>query len=141
MFLLPLDQPGIEVQAVYTLSGERTNIVFLNDVEVEDRWRIGEVDGGWQALMLALQDEHSAAFSPHLARFMDAVEEWAHESGRVDEPDVQAGLGRWATELEVAQLLELRVTLDGGERAGPGGGRARCPSSSAPRRSPAPPRT
>ena len=110
MFLLPLDQPGIEVQAVYTLSGERTNIVFLNDVEVEDRWRIGEVDGGWQALMLALQDEHSAAFSPHLARLLDAVEEWAHESGRVDEPDVQAGLGRWATELEVAQLLELRVT-------------------------------
>jgi alkylation response protein AidB-like acyl-CoA dehydrogenase len=110
MFLLPLDQPGIEVQAVYTLSGERTNIVFLNDVEVEDRWRIGEVDRGWQALMLALQDEHSAAFSPHLARFLDAVEEWAHESGRVDEPDVQAGLGRWATELEVAQLLELRVT-------------------------------
>ena len=64
MFLVPLDQPGIEVQAVYTLSGERTNIVFLNDVEVEDRWRIGEVDGGWQALMLALQDEHSAAVQP-----------------------------------------------------------------------------
>src|SRR5262245_54618822 len=47
MFLVELDQPGVEVQAVYTLSGERTNIVFLNDVEVEDRWRIGEVDRGW----------------------------------------------------------------------------------------------
>nr|MDT0667125.1 amidohydrolase family protein [Micromonospora sp. DSM 115978] len=44
---MQLDQPGIEVQAVYTLSGERTNIVFLSGVVVEDRWRIGEVDGGW----------------------------------------------------------------------------------------------
>ena len=32
MFLVPLKQPGVEVQAVYTLSGERTNITFYNDV-------------------------------------------------------------------------------------------------------------
>ena len=141
MFLLPLDQPGIEVQAVYTLSGERTNIVFLNDVELEDRWRIGEVDGGWQALMLALQDEHSAAFSPHLARLLDAVEEWAHESGRVDEPDVQAGLGRWATELEVAQLLELRVTWMEANGQVPGGGGTHVQALQHRGASPAPPRT
>jgi alkylation response protein AidB-like acyl-CoA dehydrogenase len=109
MFLVRLDQPGVEVQAVYTLSGERTNIVFLNDVVVEDRWRIGEVDGGWRALMLALQDEHSAPFSPHFARMLDAVEQWAFDADQLDDPDVQARLGKWATELEVAQLLELRV--------------------------------
>jgi alkylation response protein AidB-like acyl-CoA dehydrogenase len=110
LFLVRLDQPGVEVQAVHTLSGERTNIVYLSDVVVEDRWRIGEVDGGWRALMLALQDEHSAPFSPHLARLLQAVEAWAHDSGRVDDPDVRARLGRWATALEVAQLLELRTT-------------------------------
>jgi len=110
MFLLPLDLPGIEIQAVHTLSGERTNIVFLNDVVVDDRWRIGEVDGGWQALMLALQDEHSAPFSPHLSRLVEAVEQWAHEAGRIDEPELQTRLARWATQLEVATLLELRAT-------------------------------
>jgi alkylation response protein AidB-like acyl-CoA dehydrogenase len=110
MFLVALDQPGVEVQGVFTMSGERTNIVFLNDVVVEDRWRIGDVDGGWRALMIALQDEHSAAFSPHLARLVEAVEEWAVTTGRIDEPDVQERIGRWATELEVAQLLEHRVT-------------------------------
>jgi len=77
---------------------------------VEDRWRIGEVDGGWSALMISLQDEHSAPFGAHLARLVDAVEAWADESGRIDDPDVEARLGRWATELEVAQLLEQRVT-------------------------------
>jgi alkylation response protein AidB-like acyl-CoA dehydrogenase len=110
LFLVRLDQPGVEVQAMYTLSGERTNIVYLSDVVVEDRWRIGEVDGGWRALMLALQDEHSAPFSPHLARLLEAVDEWGRASGRLDEPDVRARLGRWASFLEVAQLLELRVT-------------------------------
>ncbi|MBL7502359.1 acyl-CoA dehydrogenase family protein [Frankia sp. CNm7] len=110
LFLVRLDQPGVEVQAVHTLSGERTNIVYLSEVLVEDRWRIGDVDGGWRALMIALQDEHSAPFSPHLARLLEAVEEWARGCGRIDEPDTQDRLGRWATALEVAQLLELRAT-------------------------------
>ncbi|OAA27836.1 acyl-CoA dehydrogenase [Frankia sp. EI5c] len=110
LFLVRLDQPGIEVQAVHTLSGERTNIVYLSDVVVEDRWRIGDVDGGWRALMIALQDEHSAPFSPHLARLLEAVEQWARESGRIEQPEVSERLARWATALEVARLLELRTT-------------------------------
>ena len=70
-FLVPLDRDGVEVQAVFTLSGERTNITFYSEVFVEDRWRISEVGAGWQSLMLALQDEHSAPFSPHLLRLLD----------------------------------------------------------------------
>ena len=78
-FLVPLDLDGIEVQAVYTMSGERTNITYYGDVFLDDRWRIGEVDGGWRTLMLALQDEHSAPFSPHLDRLLGEVEAWAVE--------------------------------------------------------------
>jgi alkylation response protein AidB-like acyl-CoA dehydrogenase len=115
MFLVPLDRPGVEAQAVYTLSGERTNITFYSDVRLQDRWRIGEVHGGWGALMLALQDEHSYAFSPHLARLLEETEAWARQrtsaGGRpIDDVDVQERLCRAATDLEVAQLLEQRVT-------------------------------
>jgi alkylation response protein AidB-like acyl-CoA dehydrogenase len=97
------------------VSGERTNITFFSDVFVEDRWRIGEVDRGWHALMLALQDEHSAAFSPHLARLVEAAERWAHEPSfdgtrPIDRDDVRLRLVRAATDLEVAQLLEARTT-------------------------------
>jgi alkylation response protein AidB-like acyl-CoA dehydrogenase len=113
-FLVPLDLPGIEVQAVHTLSGERTNILFFDGVRLDDRWRIGEVDGGWQALMIALQDEHSASFSPHLARLLGAVEEWAtaeHDGfRRIDDADARSRLARWATALEVAELLEARAS-------------------------------
>ncbi len=115
-FLLPTDLPGFEAQAVYTLSGERTNITFYNGVRLDDRWRIGEVDRGWQQLMVALQDEHSAGFVVHLARLLEAVEGWSQEAeddqGQrpLDDPDVQARLAKWATQLEVAQLLEARTT-------------------------------
>jgi len=54
-FLVPLDSPGVEIQAVQTLSGERTNITFYSGVRLDDSWRIGDVDRGWQSLMIALR--------------------------------------------------------------------------------------
>ncbi len=114
-FLVPLDRPGVEVQAVRTLSGERTNITYYSDVFVEDGWRIGEVDAGWRSLMLALQDEHSAPFSPNLARLLDEAERWAAEPGPdgrapIEREDVRLRLVRAATDLEVARLLEARTS-------------------------------
>jgi alkylation response protein AidB-like acyl-CoA dehydrogenase len=115
-FLVPLDHPGVEIQAVQTLSGERTNITFYNDVRLDDSWRIGEVDRGWQSLMIALQDEHSAGYGGHLDRLVATTEAWAAEATgtdgrrRLDDPDVRARLGRAATELEVTMLLQRRAT-------------------------------
>ena len=114
-FLVPLDHPGVEVQAVHTLSGERTNITYYGDVQLDDRWRIGEVDQGWSGLMLALQEEHSAPFAPHLDRLLEETEAWARTpqgTGElpIDDPHVQEVLCRAATDLEVAHLLEWRTT-------------------------------
>ncbi len=114
-FLVPLDCEGVEVQAVFTVSGERTNITFYGGVHLEDRWRISEVGAGWQSLMLALQDEHSAGFSPHLDRLLEETERWAAEPGPdgaapIGSDDVRRRLVRAATDLEVAQLLEVRTT-------------------------------
>src|SRR3546814_11198994 len=67
-FLVPLDLEGVEAQAVFTVSGERTNITYYREVFLEDRRRISEAGAGWHSLLLALQDEHSAQFSPHMAR-------------------------------------------------------------------------
>ena len=35
-FLVPLRQPGVEIQPVFTVSGERTNLTFYSDVRVDD---------------------------------------------------------------------------------------------------------
>ncbi|WAC91355.1 acyl-CoA dehydrogenase family protein [Mycobacterium sp. Aquia_213] len=58
MFLVPLDSPGIEIQGIRTLDGDRTNIVYYSDVRVDDRYRIGEVNAGWTVMRFALDAEH-----------------------------------------------------------------------------------
>ncbi|WP_020105710.1 acyl-CoA dehydrogenase family protein [Nocardia sp. 348MFTsu5.1] len=58
MFLVPLDSPGIEIQGIRTVDGDRTNIVYYSDVKVDDRYRLGEVNGGWAVLMGPLAVEH-----------------------------------------------------------------------------------
>jgi len=114
-FLVPLKQPGIEAQAVFTLSGERTNIMFYTDVRVPDAWRIGEVDEGWKVMTYSLQDEHSAGFAGDSERLLEHAESWASGSvdadgsRRIDDPDVRSRLARAATEIEVARLLQRRA--------------------------------
>jgi alkylation response protein AidB-like acyl-CoA dehydrogenase len=58
MFLVPLDTPGIEIQGIRTVDGDRTNIVYYTDVRVPDRYRLGKVNGGWAVLMGPLNEEH-----------------------------------------------------------------------------------
>src|SRR5271156_2303274 len=58
MFLVPLDSPGIEIQGIRTVDGDRTNIVYYSDVRVDDLYRIGEVNGGWTVMRFALDSEH-----------------------------------------------------------------------------------
>lgn len=60
MFLLPLATPGIDVQGIRTVDGDRTNIVYFSDVRVHDRYRIGPVHGGWAVLRGPLDVEHGA---------------------------------------------------------------------------------
>jgi alkylation response protein AidB-like acyl-CoA dehydrogenase len=60
MFLVPLKSPGIEIQGIRTVDGDRTNIVYYTDVRVEDKYRLGEVNAGWTVLQEPLNTEHGA---------------------------------------------------------------------------------
>ena len=114
MFLVPRDSNGFEAQAVWTLSGERTNITFYSDVRVGDEWRIGEVDGGWAVLGLSLRDEHASGWGPHLIRLLHHAEHWATTtvsddgSPPIANVDVRRRLARVAIEAEVSMLLQRR---------------------------------
>ena len=113
MFLVPRDSDGFAAQAVWTLSGERTNITFYSDVRIGDEWRIGEVDGGWQVLGLSLRDEHASGWGPHLVRLLDHAEHWAttlSDDGAlpIANADVRRRLARVAIETEVSMLLQRR---------------------------------
>jgi alkylation response protein AidB-like acyl-CoA dehydrogenase len=113
-FLVPLRQPGVEIQPVITVSGERTNLTFYSDVVVDDALRIGEIDGGWDVMTVGLTFERSIPQGGDSVRLLHAMERWAvntlDEAGRPrsEDPGVQARLGRAAAENEVSLLLARR---------------------------------
>lgn len=115
-FLVPLQQEGVEIRPVQTLSGERTNIVFYTDVYVPDRLRLGEVDGGWKVMGVALEREHGGGFAGLSESLLEHVESWARGApgdtsrSRIEDADVRERVGRAAAETEVARLLERRMT-------------------------------
>ena len=115
-FLVPMDTPGITLQAVRTLPGKRVNITFLDDVRVDDEWRVGEVDGGWQVMLVALSFERGLAGGVRDGeRLLRVVEEFAatnvdDRGARVlDDPVVRERLVRLAIDNEVADLLAGRA--------------------------------
>lgn len=122
MFLVPLNSPGIEIQGIRTVDGDRTNIVYYSDVRVDDKYRLGEANAGWTVLREPLNTEHGAvAAAPdglqdvsimmHQAGFMaDALDKAAARvaerdpNGRrlIDDAAVAYRLGRSAARMEAA---------------------------------------
>jgi alkylation response protein AidB-like acyl-CoA dehydrogenase len=115
-FLVPMDTPGIEIQPVRTLTGKRTNVTFYNDVHVDDQWRVGEVDGGWQVMLVALSYERGLAGGIRDAeRLLRAAEQHAAATTRadgsrpLDDALVRERLARLAIDVEVTDLLAGRA--------------------------------
>jgi len=109
-FLVPLDSPGVEVREVRTLSGKRTNITFYDDVRVPDRMRVGDVDGGWNVMVVALSFERGIAGGVADVRALyDAALVCARERELIDEPSVRERLARVAIDTEVCELLGERA--------------------------------
>ena len=115
-FLVPTSSPGFELQRIHTLSGKRTNMTFYDDVYVGDEWRIGEVDGGWQVMLVALSYERGVAGGVRdgerlLASAEDYVRGATSGAGTpmLDDPIVREELVRLAVDNEVTDLLAGRA--------------------------------
>lgn len=117
MFLVPLGSPGIEIQGLRTVDGDRTNIVYYSDVRVDDKYRLGEVNGGWTVLREPLNVEHGAvdanpdglqdvSIMMHQAGFMaEAVDKAGAVAGRtgsIADRSVAYRLGRAAARVEAS---------------------------------------
>jgi alkylation response protein AidB-like acyl-CoA dehydrogenase len=117
MFLVPLDLPGIEIQPVHTVGGERTNATFYSDVRVGDHFRIGEVDGGWQVMTVALTFERGGFGLSDADRVWERAVEWATNTRRgdgtrvIDDPFVRERLAAMRINNEVAKLLAYRTSF------------------------------
>jgi alkylation response protein AidB-like acyl-CoA dehydrogenase len=117
MFLVPLDSPGIEIQPVHTMGGERTNATFYSDVRISDHFRIGEVDEGWRVMTVALTFERGGFGLSDADRVWEKAVEWATHTRRdegtrvIDDPLVRERLAVMRTNNEVAKLLAYRTSF------------------------------
>ena len=125
MFLLPLNLPGVEIGPVYTLGGERTNMLYLDDVHLDDRYRLGPVDAGWKVANGPLNSEHGmheegakpleeTTGENHLyigifLRAVALIQEWARTPGPdgtrpADDPTIRQRVARWTLDAEIAKM-------------------------------------
>jgi alkylation response protein AidB-like acyl-CoA dehydrogenase len=118
LMLVPLDQPGITINGIWTMGDERTNEVFIEDVFVPDDYVVGEVNSGFQYISQALDLERFTlfTFSPIKQR-LDLLCDYVKTARRdgdalVDDPVVRKQIARLATDAEVARVLGLRVVAE-----------------------------
>jgi alkylation response protein AidB-like acyl-CoA dehydrogenase len=130
LMLVPLDQPGVTINGIWTMGDERTNEVFIDNVFVPDEYVVGDVNSGFQYISQALDLERFTmfTFSPMKQR-LDVLVDYVQTTERdgeplKDDPVTRARIAHLATEAEVARVMGLKVVAESmkGERANKAGG-------------------
>jgi 3-oxocholest-4-en-26-oyl-CoA dehydrogenase alpha subunit len=119
VLVCPMTTPGIEVRTFGTLGGGVLCEVFLDEVEVPQRYLVGELNRGWDVLMYTLDFERVTA--EKIGGFtwvVDEVEARLLASERLD-ASAMTTIARLRGQLQAARLLSFRAadTLDRGSPA------------------------
>ncbi len=107
-FLLPIDQPGVEIRPLRQMTGDaRFNQVFFDGARVHDRDRLGAVEDGWAVTRTFLAHEKNS-YNPNsheggpfgrIPLDRPAGEVLAREGTRVSSSAQGRGIGPLVTEL------------------------------------------
>jgi 3-oxocholest-4-en-26-oyl-CoA dehydrogenase alpha subunit len=114
LFLVPLDQPGVEIRAIWTMGDERTNEVFIENVFVPDEYVVGELNRGFQYISEALDLERFTMFTfSQIRQRLDLLLDWIRAEEVDDEPVrddpvVRSRVAQLVTQAEVARVMGLR---------------------------------
>jgi alkylation response protein AidB-like acyl-CoA dehydrogenase len=111
MFLVPTSYEGFSVTPVHTL-GVRTNATYYNDIRLPDKYRVGEVNGGWKLITGQLNIERLSLFTHGQvdSLYVDVCQ-WAAETDApgggkmIEQPWVQQNLAKVKSGLEVVKLI------------------------------------
>jgi alkylation response protein AidB-like acyl-CoA dehydrogenase len=119
VFMLPINQPGIDVHRIEMLNGNREFCQeFLSDVRVPDHDRVGDVDDGWTVGTRWMFHERMLYNSPYVTMAtstsrggdgVSAMIEVARAAGRVDDPVARDLIGEARTLEIVGDALRRRV--------------------------------
>lgn len=126
--LIPMDQEGVEVTPIMSMSGDHeVNQVFFSDARTSARNRIGEEGAGWAIAKFLLENERGGScYAPRLLKSIDWLEETAREqpsgvNGAVaHDPRFRDKLARTRLEAEALEVTELRILADLAKGRAPG---------------------
>jgi alkylation response protein AidB-like acyl-CoA dehydrogenase len=123
MFLIDLkNTPGLQINPMYCVNGERTNEVFLDNVYVPDSQRFGPLGEGFKVISQALDFERHILF-PHgyQKRIFEKFLTWVRTATRDgkpvrQDPRVRSAVAKLSVMLESERLHSLSVVaLEGYE--------------------------
>lgn len=119
--LVPLDQPGIEIQPIRQMTGEAEfNAVFFDGASTEDSCIVGKPGEGWKVAMALLGFERGASTlgqQMHFTHELQLVVEVARRNGAGADPVLRQRIAEAWIGLEALRYNALRMLADG-EAAG-----------------------
>ncbi len=115
VFLVKMDDPGIEVHPIETVGEHATNSVFLTDVWVADDYVVGEINKGWKYICDALNYERFTFYTiaPLEQKFKELtslVSKLSKDGIPLSEiPEVRKKIIYLAADVEKAKVLQRKV--------------------------------
>ena len=127
MFIVPMDAPGIEILPLRQMTGGTSfSEVFLDDVLLSDRYRVGAAGSGWKVATDALAAERRATGDRSheiTARAVQLLWMLAERAGRDQDGLVRDAWAKTYAQVRSARFHQLRMQatpenqLTGAERA------------------------
>ncbi|KHK89840.1 acyl-CoA dehydrogenase family protein [Novosphingobium malaysiense] len=119
VFILPLQQPGVEISRIERLNGESESCEeFFTDVRIPDSDRVGEVDAGWTIGTRWMYHERLGHNSPYVTTPVGSKGQKSHEpsvveiarkAGRLDDPAALELIGEHRALGIVTHELQRRI--------------------------------
>ncbi|MEP0189273.1 MAG: acyl-CoA dehydrogenase family protein [Erythrobacter sp.] len=126
--LLPMDQEGVEVSPIMSMSGDHeVNAVFFSDAKTGVENRIGEEGAGWTIAKFLLENERGgSSFAPRLIQGIEKLEQLAQTqpsgvNGAIaHDVRFRDRLARAKLEAEALEFTELRILAELAKGRAPG---------------------
>jgi alkylation response protein AidB-like acyl-CoA dehydrogenase len=125
MFVLPLEQTGIDIQPLIQMTGEAEfNQIFLEGARIPRSWVVGEVNDGWRMAVALLaherirtgqgstvNDRAQRSKSGRVPIPSQQLIELAQEKGRTGEPIVRQELANLVIGERIIEFIRRRNTV------------------------------
>jgi alkylation response protein AidB-like acyl-CoA dehydrogenase len=115
LFILDLKSPGITVTPIWCIDGQRTNMVYLDDVRIPANCLVGDENNGWRVATHALEYERImfgvVGAYQRIFEELVAYTKVTRLNGifLAEDPLIRQKLARLAIELSVVRLLGYRT--------------------------------